>query len=251
MIKFYFSTMNKNLNLKIHIVKAYLVHLLTGSGILLSFFSIISILNDDKLLTFLFLIIALFIDVIDGNLARKYNVKKFSPNVDGVMLDSIVDYINYVFIPCIIIYKFNYVPEQFVIILPILILSISLFSFSYLKIMTENYLYIGFPSIWNVIIIYLSILDLDVWNNFFILVILILLKVIPIKVIHPMRYKNHRIKNSVIALSLIFITLTLLLNSLSINFLDKFKSIFEIIWYILNAYFIMFVIWINLNFKKD
>ena len=117
--------------------------------------------------------------------------------------------------------------------------------------MTENYLYIGFPSIWNIIIIYLSILDLDVWNNFFILVILILLKVIPIKVIHPMRYKNHRIKNTVIAISLIFITLTLLLNSLSINFLDKFKSIFEIIWYVLNAYFIMFVIWINLNFKKD
>ena len=251
MIKFYFSKMNKNLNLKIHIIKAYLVHLLTGSGILMSFFSIISILNDDKLLTFLFLIIALFIDVIDGNLARKYNVKKFSPNVDGIMLDSIVDYINYVFIPCIIIYKFNYVPEQFVIILPILILGISLFSFSYLKIITDNYLYIGFPSIWNVIVIYLSILDLNVWYNLFIFLILIILKLIPIKVIHPMRYENHKRKNSIIALSLIFISLILLLNSLSINLLGEFKSIFEITWYILNVYFTMFVIWINLNLKKD
>ena len=149
--------MKKYSNLNINVIKAYLVHVLTGTGILMSFFSIISILNEDKLLTFLFLIIALFIDVIDGNLARKYNVKKFCPNIDGMMLDTIVDYINYVFIPCIIIYKFNYVPEQFVIILPILILSISLFSFSYKKVMTENYLYIGFPSIWNVIIIYLSI----------------------------------------------------------------------------------------------
>ena len=78
---------------------------------------------------FFFLIIALFIDVIDGNLARKFNVKKFCPNVDGVMLDSIVDYINYVFIPCIIIYKFNYVPEQFVIILPIIILVFLYFHF--------------------------------------------------------------------------------------------------------------------------
>ena len=187
--------MIKNPNLNTHVIKAYLVHLLTGTGILMSFFSIISIINEDKFLTFLFLIIALFIDVIDGNLARKYNVRKFSPNVDGVMLDSIVDYINYVFIPCIIIYKFNYVPEQFLIILPILILSISLFSFSYLKVMTENYLYIGFPSIWNVVIIYLSILDLNIWDNLFILVFLIILKVIPIKVIHPMRYKNHKRKN--------------------------------------------------------
>ena len=243
--------MKKNLSLEINVIKAYLVHLLTGTGILMSFFSIISILNDDKLLTFVFLVIALFIDVIDGNLARKFNVKKFCPNVDGIMLDSIVDYINYVFIPCIIIYKFDYVPEQFVIILPILILSISLFSFSYLKIMTENYLYIGFPSIWNVIIIYLSILDLNAWNNLFILLILIILKLIPIKVIHPMRYKNHKRKNSVIALSLIFISLILLLHSLGIHLFDKFIFIFEIIWYVLNIYFIMFVIWINLNFKKD
>ena len=243
--------MKKNSNLNTNAIKAYLVHLLTGTGILMSFFSIISILNEDKLLTFLFLIIALFIDVIDGNLARKYNVKKFCPNIDGLILDTIVDYINYVFIPCIIIYKFNYVPEQFEIIVPILILSISLFSFSYLKIMTESYLYIGFPSIWNVIVIYLSILDLNVWYNLFIFLILIILKLIPVKVIHPMRYENHKRKNSIIALSLIFISLILLLNSLSINLLGKFKSIFEITWYILNVYFTMFVIWINLNFKKD
>ena len=243
--------MKKIFSLNIPVIKAYLVHLFTGTGILMSFFSIISIINEDKLLTFLFLIIALFIDVIDGNLARKLNVKKFCPNIDGVMLDSIVDYINYVFIPCIIIYKFNYVPEQFKVILPILILSISLFSFSYVKIMMENYLYIGFPSIWNVIVIYLSILDLDAWYNLLIFLCLIILKIIPIKVMHPMRYKNHKRKNSIVAFALIFTTLALLLNSFSINFLDKFESIFEITWYVLNAYFVMFVIWINLNFKKD
>ena len=66
-----------------------------------------------------------------------------------------------------------------------------------------------------------------------------------------MRYKNNKRKNSIIAIGLIFVSLTLLLNSLSINFLDKFKLIFEIIWYVLNAYFIMFVIWINLNLKKN
>ena len=69
--------MKRNLSLEINVIKAYLVHLLTGTGILMSFFSIISILNDDKLLTFVFLVIALFIDVIDGNLARKFNVKSF------------------------------------------------------------------------------------------------------------------------------------------------------------------------------
>ena len=243
--------MRKSSNLKIHKLKANLVHLLTGSGIIMSFFSIISILNEEKLLTFLFLIIALFIDVIDGNLARKYNVKKFSPNVDGKMLDSIVDYTNYVFIPCIIIYKFNYVPEQFEIILPILLLSISLFSFSYQKIMTKDYLYLGFPSIWNVIVIYLTILNLEVLYNLLIFLCLILLKLIPIKVIHPMRFKNHNKKNSVIILVLIIISFFLLLNSLNINILGKLKLFFEITWYVLNLYLIVFVIWLNLNLKKE
>ena len=243
--------MIKNSNVNLNKIKAYLVHLLTGSGILMSFFSVISILNDEKLLTFVFLIIALFIDVIDGNLARKYNVKKITPNIDGKMMDSIVDYVNYVLIPCIIIYKFNYVPQQFEIILPILLLSISLYSFSYQKIITEKYLYLGFPSIWNIIVIYLSILGLDVWNNLLIFLCLIVLKLIPIKVIHPMRYENYKRLNSIIAIALIFISLTLLLNSLSVNLLDKFKLFFEITWYVLNAYFVIFVICINLNLKKD
>ena len=102
--------------------------------------------------------------------------------------------------------------------------------------MNEDYLYIGFPSIWNVIIIYLSILDLNVWNNLFILVILIVLKVIPIKVIHPMRYKHHKIKNSIIAIGLIFISYFTFKFLKHINFLDEFKSIFEIIWYVLNIF---------------
>ncbi len=243
--------MRKSSNQNIYKLKAYLVHLLTGSGILMSFFSIISILNEDKLLTFLFLMIALFIDVIDGNLARKYNVKKFSPNMDGKMLDSIVDYINFVFIPCIIIYKFNYVPEQFEIILPILLLSISLYSFSYQKIMTKDYLYLGFPSIWNVIVIYLTILNLEVLYNLLIFLFLILLKLTPIKVIHPMRFKNHNRKNSVIVLVLIIISLFLLVDSLNINFLGEFKSFFKTTWYVLNLYLIIFVIWLNLNLKMN
>ena len=231
-------------------IKAYSVHLLTGSGILMSFFSIISIINENKLLTFTFLLIALFIDVIDGYLARKYNVKKYSPNVDGRMLDSIVDYVNFVFIPCVIIYKFDYVPEQFSLILPLLILAISLFSFSYQKIINDEHLYLGFPSIWNVIIIYLTILKLNIWVNLLILVFLIFFKIIPLKVIHPMRYNKHKKKNSIFALSLIFISFVLLLNAFNINFLNQFLSIFETIWYLLNLYFIILVILINLNFKN-
>ena len=78
----------------------------------------------------IFLLIALFIDIVDGSLARQFEVKKHIPNLDGRMLDSIIDFINFVFIPCIILYEFDYLPEHFKIILPLLILGVSIYSFS-------------------------------------------------------------------------------------------------------------------------
>ena len=150
--------------------KAYLVHVLTGLGIFLSFFSIISILSENLLFALIFLLIALFIDIVDGSLARQFEVKKHIPNLDGRMLDSIIDFINFVFIPCIILYKFDYLPEPFNILLPLLILGVSIYSFSSIKVYTKEHLYVGFPSIWNVLVIYLTILGLSNIQNLYVLV---------------------------------------------------------------------------------
>ena len=67
----------------------------------------------------MFLGIALVIDIVDGTLARRYKTEIFFPNIDGKTLDTIIDYINYIFIPCIMLYKFNYLHQNFTIILPI------------------------------------------------------------------------------------------------------------------------------------
>ena len=87
--------------------KAYLVHVLTGLGIFLSFFSIISILSENLLFALIFLLVALFIDVVDGSLARQFEVKKHIPNLDGRMLDSIIDYINLIIYPSHIILYYH------------------------------------------------------------------------------------------------------------------------------------------------
>ena len=38
-------------------------------------------------------------------LARRYHVKRFSPEFDGVLLDLIIDYLTYVFIPAFALFK--------------------------------------------------------------------------------------------------------------------------------------------------
>ena len=75
-------------------IAAWAVHGFTGSGAVLGLLAIISILNDDAVGAFLWLGLALLIDGIDGTLARKVDVSKQIPNIDGTILDSVVDYLN-------------------------------------------------------------------------------------------------------------------------------------------------------------
>ena len=120
-----------------------------------------------KLQTFMFLGIALLVDIFDGTLARKYKTETIFPNIDGKTLDTIIDYINYIFIPCIMIYKFGYLPPNFTIMIPIFIICVSLYSYVNTELVDTSFSYIGFPSIWNVILLYLEILSLNQWINLF------------------------------------------------------------------------------------
>ena len=101
----------ENINRKT--IAAWAVHGFTGSGAVLGLLAIISILNDDAVGAFLWLGLALLIDGIDGTLARKVDVSKQTPNIDGTILDSVVDYLNYVIIPSLMIYWFQMVPLWF------------------------------------------------------------------------------------------------------------------------------------------
>ena len=93
------------------VAAAWLVHAFTGSGIVLGFLAMIAILHGDRLGVFLWLGLALFVDGIDGTLARRVRVREVTPNVDGATLDNVIDYFNYVFVPALMIYWFGFVPE--------------------------------------------------------------------------------------------------------------------------------------------
>ena len=224
------------------ILRAWTVHLLTCSGLIAGFFAITSIFNNNLVSVFLFLGIALLIDAVDGTLARKLRVSFFVKNIDGKMLDSIIDFFNYIIIPSVMIYWFKFVPTPFEIIIPSIILIISALSYSNTNLMTSDNFYKGFPCIWNILLFYLYIFDLSQVYSLFIISICILLKFIPFKFIHPLRvnkYKNY----SFTFMVLWFISsLKILLSSLFV--LDNtFDYLFLGIWLISNMYFIYLTIY--------
>ena len=223
-----------------------LVHLFTGFGIIAGYFALIAVMNNNQKEAFLWLGLAFLIDSVDGTLARKFNVKKNLPNIDGKMLDSIIDFFNYVIIPSIMIYWFKYVPDQFALLIPAILIFISIYSYVNLNILTNDNYYNGFPAIWNVIVLYFYIFGTSQNFNLILLTLLIFLKFSPLKCIHPLRVK--RFKNLSIIFAIIwFLTSALLIlikqsNQISIN--EIFIMFF---WVISNIYFI--VISLSKTFK--
>ena len=231
-------------------IRASLVHFLTGSGIIFSFLALVSVIEGYRLQTFMFLGVALIIDIIDGTLARRYKIDVIFPNIDGKTLDTIIDYINYILIPCIMLYKFNYLPQNFSLIIPIVILCISLYSYINIKLIDASFSYLGFPSIWNIILLYLEILSFNKWINLLIIIFFVFLKFVPFKVLHPMRFPKLKKTNITLLFGTIFTSLVLLINKLEFEFMNNLYIYFLILWLVLNSYFIIFVIYSNLSLLK-
>tara|TARA_Y100001954_G_scaffold6783_1_gene7018 strand:- start:236 stop:973 length:738 start_codon:yes stop_codon:yes gene_type:complete len=213
------------------------VHFLTGCGVIAGFFSLIAVLNNNQKEAFIWLGVAFLIDSIDGTLARKFNVKKNFPHIDGKMLDSIIDFFNYVIIPSIMIYWFKYVPDQFIIIIPSILIFISIYSYVNLNVLTNDNYYNGFPAIWNVVVLYFYIFGSSQMINFIILTLLILLKFSPLKCIHPLRV------NKLKYLSIFFTILWFLMSALLILIKQSdinpvYELFFMFSWVVSNIYFI-------------
>ena len=62
------------------------VHLLTASGALWALLTLDAIISGDYRMAFLWMFVAMFVDSVDGPLARKVDVKRHAPHIDGARL---------------------------------------------------------------------------------------------------------------------------------------------------------------------
>ena len=90
--------------------KALLVHLLTATGAVFAMLAMLAAVDENWSMMFVWLVVAFFVDGIDGPLARKYDTKTNAPIFDGVLLDLIIDYLTYVFVPAFALFKSGLLP---------------------------------------------------------------------------------------------------------------------------------------------
>ena len=231
-------------------IAAWAVHGFTASGAVLGFLAIISILENDPIGAFLWLGLALLIDGIDGSLARRVGVSDKTPNIDGSTLDNVIDYLNYVIIPALMIYWFQLVPVGWEIILPAGMFAVSLYTFANINMKTSDYYFSGFPAVWNIVVLYFYILNSYQWFNGYlnvgIIIFFFILTFIPIKFIHPLRVK--KLRNITIFATILWsaTTLKLVTKSPFNNFFTEEKIVMTI-WIICSLYFA--IICISRSFK--
>jgi phosphatidylcholine synthase len=172
---------------KKRIVSAWMTHLVTASSAVWGLLAILAITNAQWIEAFWWMAAAVFIDSFDGMLARRVDVKRVLPQIDGALLDNIVDYLNYVFVPAYFLYASGLLPNGFAVLGCALVLLSSAYQFSQSDAKTDDHFFKGFPSYWNVVVFYMFMLGSNVWLNLFFIVLFAVLVFVPIKYIYPSR----------------------------------------------------------------
>lgn len=172
--------------------KALLVHLLTGTGAIFAMLAMLAAVDSDWSMMFLWLVVAFFVDGIDGPLARRYDVKENAPIFDGVLLDLIIDYLTYVFVPAYALFKSDLLPGWTGWIAIIIITFTSAMYFADTRMKTRDYSFSGFPGCWNMVVLVLFALKPDFWVILALVAILSAAMFVPIKFVHPVRTARWR-----------------------------------------------------------
>ena len=220
-------------------VQSWLVHTFTALGAFVGFLSLQAIFSDNIFLAFLWLSVAFFIDGIDGSLARRYKVADNIPQIDGAVLDNIVDYLNYVFIPALMVYWFELVPSQFSLFAVSLILIVSCYTFANTKSKTEDLYFSGFPATWNIVIFCFFVIDTSQLINFFTILFFSIMTFVPLKYLHPFRVKDNKVLNlSVMSVWGLCCVLLLIDLKDTVSPFSAYREIYFWLWVALNLYFL-------------
>jgi phosphatidylcholine synthase len=168
---------------------AVLVHLYTASGVLLAFLATAEICSPapDVRVVFGLLAAAVVIDATDGTLARRWEVKRWLPAIDGRTIDDLVDYLTYTFVPLLLVWRMGWLPEPALAwVAPALVASLFGFANTGAKDESAGF-FLGFPSYWNVVAFYAGLAHryYGPWVNAIALLLLTLVTVLPVRFLYP------------------------------------------------------------------
>jgi phosphatidylcholine synthase len=171
---------------------AFSVHIFTALGAGIALIAMLEAVREHWAAMFAWLGVALIIDGLDGPIARRLDVARVQPNWSGEVLDLVVDFVTYVFVPA-------YAITASGLLLPVaapllgagIVVSGALY-FADRRMKTADNHFRGFPALWNAAAFYLLLLHLPPALGSLGVALLIMLTFAPFNVVHPIRVVRLR-----------------------------------------------------------
>ena len=170
------------------------VHLFTAMGGVLGTLALLELAWGRLDRATIYLLIALSIDSMDGAFARLVGVTRHLPHMNGRRLDDMVDFLNFVVVGAVFMVAAGSLLSPYWIAAPVLA---SAYGFSRDDAKTDDDFFLGFPSYWNVLAIYLWKLDISPLGGTLWVAGLSLLVFVPLKYLYPSKLPNLFMRYSI------------------------------------------------------
>jgi phosphatidylcholine synthase len=176
-------------------VRAFAVHVFTATGAALALVALTYAVREQWAAMFVCLGVALVVDGVDGTIARHAKVAEVLPRWSGDVLDLVVDFVTYVFVPAYAIAAGGLLPGPLALPAGIVIVVTGALYFADQQMKTADNYFRGFPTLWNAAAFYLFVFKPAPWLAAVIVAVLAVTTFLPFKFLHPMRVRRLRALN--------------------------------------------------------
>ena len=171
---------------------AFSVHIFTASGAGCALLALMAAVGAVWTEMFVWLGVAVVIDGIDGTFARRLHVAELLPRWSGDLLDFVVDFTTYVFVPAYAMVASGLLPPSLALALGLIVTVTGALYFADRRMKTSDSYFRGFPALWNVVAFYLFVLKPAPWAAAGAIVALAAATFAPIHFVHPVRVPQWR-----------------------------------------------------------
>ena len=168
------------------------VHMFTASGGAVALLALYAAIERNFPACFAWLGLALFIDGVDGTLARAARVTETAAAIDGAILDLVVDFLTYVLVPVFALWRSDLMPQPIAFWIGLVVVIASALYFADTRMKTNDYWFRGFPATWNVFAFYLFVLRWPWPVNAALTLLATAAMFAPVVFVHPLRVRRLR-----------------------------------------------------------
>lgn len=142
--------------MKLKQTAAWMIHLYTIAGGVLGMFALVVAGNGDYRGAFLLMLLTTLIDATDGLMARQIKIWEVLPGFDGSMVDNVIDTLTFLWLPVFIMVHGEFLPHPAWLVVPVVA---GLYVYGQVNMKSEDSFFLGFPSYWNIVALYMFWLE--------------------------------------------------------------------------------------------